>query len=142
MLMIVDLHTDMLSQCDVSRIAWRPRASFRVHFPSVAPSYTRRPAPEVDLSELGQFLVVTINFFVYATGMFIRFLKVFFQTEACVVCRQYQATRGLVCIYCHLDDRLTQPGSHSYFAPARPEGLGTQEALCSAFGLERMLPWH
>lgn len=46
--------------------------------------------------------------------MLAQFFKALFQTPACVACREHEATRGLLCVYCHLDEGLsgaTQPRS-------------------------------
>ena len=36
-----------------------------------------------------------------------RFFKAFLDKYTCEVCRKYQATHGLLCVYCHLDTLLT-----------------------------------
>lgn len=57
---------------------------------------------------LGHFLVQNSNYFYYVKDMFNRFLKVLFQTYPCASCGQHDATRGFLCVYCQLDDRLHQ----------------------------------
>ena len=44
--------------------------------------------------------------------MLSQFLKTLLQNPVCVACSEHEATRGLLCVNCHLDERLsgtTQP---------------------------------
>jgi len=40
--------------------------------------------------------------------MLARFIRAFLDKYNCEVCRKYQATHGLLCAYCHLDDILAR----------------------------------
>jgi hypothetical protein len=40
--------------------------------------------------------------------MLSRLLKAIFESGVCEECRDYEATQGSLCVYCHLDDRLSQ----------------------------------
>jgi hypothetical protein len=57
---------------------------------------------------LGHFLVLGYWFYGYFSIMFVQLLKALFQTYTCQACRQQKATRGFFCMYCSLDQRLTQ----------------------------------
>ena len=41
------------------------------------------------------------------TSMLARFFKAFLARYTCAIYRQFQATHGLLCVTCHLDDRLS-----------------------------------
>jgi hypothetical protein len=42
----------------------------------------------------------------YSEFMLTRFFKALFQTYLCEVCRRHEATKGFLCRYCELDQRL------------------------------------